>query len=129
MTRRLGVLDLDNPRRRDVVYTSVLGRTVLYYDQAWVLPLAVIATGLFLIVVRAAIRTGIMRMGDLMVGVGILLAALCVALLGGAMLSFAGAFWSVLRDSRWRSIHSLAKTRRVDHDRVCACHRGNDPDA
>ena len=98
MSRWLGVLNLDNPRRRDVVYTSVLGRTVLYYDRTWVLPLAAVATGLFLIVVRAAIRTGIMRMGDLMVGTSIMLAAICAALLSGAVLFLAGAFWSVLRD-------------------------------
>ncbi len=98
MSRRLGALDLDKVRRRDVVYTSVLGRTVLYYDQAWGLPLAVVATGLFLVVVRAAIRTGIMRMGDLMVGAGITLAAICAALLSAVILFLLGAFWSVLRD-------------------------------
>ena len=39
-----------------------------------------------------------MRMGDLMVGTSIMLAAILAALLSGAVLFLAGAFWSVLRD-------------------------------
>ena len=47
MTRQLGQLDLDNPKRDDVIYTSILNRIVVYYSKAWALSLAVIATGLF----------------------------------------------------------------------------------
>ena len=98
MTRQLGQLDLDNPKRDDVIYTSILSRFVVYYSKAWVLPLALIATGLFMVVVLISTRAGLMRLTDLAATVGVLIAAMWISLLTIGILCIVGIFWSVLRD-------------------------------
>jgi Peptidase family M28 len=98
MTRWLGRLDLDNPKRGDVIYTSILGRVVVSYAKMWALPLALAASGLFLIVVAISVRTGLMQLTDLVAGAGVLFAAVWASLLAVGILFLIGVFWSVLRD-------------------------------
>jgi hypothetical protein len=98
MTRWLGRLDLDNPNRDDVIYTSILSRVVVSYAKVWVLPLALAATGLFLIVVAISVQTGLMRLADLAAAAGVLFAAVCATLLAVGILFLVGVSWSVLRD-------------------------------
>ena len=127
MTRRLGRLDLDNPKRDDVIYTSILSRVVVSYAKVWVLPLALAATGLFLIVVAISVRTGLMRLADLVAGRR-------RALRGDLGVS-PGRWHSIPRGnflvrsprSLQQCPHSLAEVRRDDHDRVCAGHSDCDP--
>jgi Peptidase family M28 len=98
MTHWLGRLDLDNPKRDDVIYTSILSRVVVTYAKVWVLPLALTATGLFLIVVSISVRTGLIRLADLAAAASMLFAAIWLSLLAVGILFFIGIFWSVLRD-------------------------------
>jgi Peptidase family M28 len=98
MTRWLGRLDLDNPKRDDVIYTSILSRVVVSYAKVWVLPLALAATGLFLIVAAISVRTGLMRLADLAAAASVLFAAIWVSLLAVGILFLVGMFWTVLRD-------------------------------
>jgi hypothetical protein len=48
MAVRLGGLDLDEVRREDVVYFSILQRLLAIYPMSWVIPLLVIAVAAFL---------------------------------------------------------------------------------
>ena len=98
MTRRLGRLDLDNPKRDDVIYTSILSRVVVAYAKVWVLPLALTATGLFLIVVAISVRIGLMKLADLVAAGGVLFAAIWVSFLAVGILFLTGIFGSVLHD-------------------------------
>ncbi len=63
-----GRLDLDKPQQDDVIYTSVLNRFVLSYSKMWVFPLALGASGIFLVLVIVSIRTARMDLGDLFSG-------------------------------------------------------------
>jgi Peptidase family M28 len=63
-----GSLDLDNPQQDDVIYTSVLNSFVLFYSKTWILPLALVASGIFLVLVIVSIRTARMDLGDLFAG-------------------------------------------------------------
>ena len=98
MTRWLGRLDLDNPKRDDVIYTSILSRVVVSYAKVWALPLALAATGLFPIVVAISVRTGLMRLADLAAAAGVLFTAIWASLLAVGILFLVGIFWSVLRE-------------------------------
>jgi hypothetical protein len=98
MTRQLGRLDLDNPKHDDVIYASILNRIVVSYSQAWALPLALIATGLFMAVLLFSTRVGLMRLADLAATAGVLLAAIFASLLTISILLLVEIFWSVLRD-------------------------------
>ena len=48
-----------------MIYTSVLNRIVLSYSKTWILPLALVALGLFLALVFRFIREGRDRRGRL----------------------------------------------------------------
>ena len=96
--RQLGRLDLDDTKHDDVIYTSILSRTVLAYSTAWVLPLALTAGGLFLVVFVISAQTGQLRLGDLAAGVGLLFAAMWASLLTVGILFLVGILWSVLSD-------------------------------
>ncbi len=98
MTRWLGRLDLDNPKRKDVVYTSILSRVVVSYAMVWALPLVLAASGLFVIVVAISVRTGLMRLSDLVAAAGVFFTAIWASLLTVGILFLVGIFWSVLRD-------------------------------
>ena len=98
MSRWLGCLDLDNPKRDDVIYTSILGKVVVSYAANWVLPLVAIATGLFIIVVISSVRSELMRLGDLLAGTGTIAVAICASLGATGVLFLPGAFWSVVSD-------------------------------
>jgi hypothetical protein len=97
MTRHLGRLDLDNPRRDDVIYASILGRFVVSYAKSWAVPLALIATALFLAVVVISLRSGLVQLGDLAAAAGVFLVAMWASLLAVGALFLLGAFWSALR--------------------------------
>jgi hypothetical protein len=97
-TRQLGGLNLDDTKREDVIYTSILSRVVACYPRKWVLPLALATTVLFLIVTAVSVRTGQIRVVDVAAGAGVLFAAMWASLLSVGILFVVGIFWSVLRD-------------------------------
>jgi Peptidase family M28 len=92
LARQLGRLDLDDTRRGDLVYTSILNRTVLYYPRSWALPLAFATAALFAVVTGVGLRTGRLRMADLAAGIGVWLVAAVASIFA------VGGFWVVLRD-------------------------------
>ncbi|MFI5453847.1 MAG: M20/M25/M40 family metallo-hydrolase [Isosphaerales bacterium] len=89
--RQLGRLDLDNTKRNDVIYTSILSRVVVSYAMERVLPLALAAAVLFLLVAIISVRTGRMRLVDLVAGAGIFFVAMW------ASLATVWILWYVLR--------------------------------
>ncbi len=98
MARQLGHHDLDNPKRADVIYASILSRIVVSYSKAWVVPLALIGIALFIAVVSLSIRTGLIEFIDLAATTGVLFTALWTSLLTTGILVVMGIFWSVLHD-------------------------------
>jgi hypothetical protein len=89
MTQCLGERDLDNVRRDDVVYTSVLERFVLIYPRTWVVPLSGFAVAAFLAVaVLGAIRQRV-RLGEISAGALVFLLAVAVAVIVVGILWFA----------------------------------------
>ena len=98
MSRWLGRLDLDNPRRDDVIYTSIFSRVVLSYGMGWVVPLAVGAAALYVIVAAQAVHRGILRPGDLVAGAGMTLTSICAALLTVGVLFLLGGLGAILDD-------------------------------
>jgi hypothetical protein len=92
LTRQLGGLDLDDTRGGNVVYTSVLGRTVLYYPHSWALPLALAALAVFLVVAGTGLWTGRLGPFDLATGVGVWLTAAVASVFA------VGGFTLILRD-------------------------------
>ncbi len=95
MTRHFGRLDLDSPRDDDVIYTSILSRFVVAYSKVWALPLALIATGLYVVVATLSVQTNLIEQGDLFAGAGVLLAAMCASLLAVGFLAVMGVFCSL----------------------------------
>jgi len=94
----LGRLDLDDTKHDNVIYTSILSRGIVSYSPVWVLPLAAVATGLFLVVVAISVQAGLMRLVDLAAGVGVLFAAMWASLLTTGILFLLGILGSALRD-------------------------------
>jgi hypothetical protein len=97
MARQLGQIDLDTPKRDDVIYTSILGRAVVSYAKVWALPLAIIASGLFLLVAIVGLRAELIQLDDLAAGAAVFFMAICISLLVVGILFLMGIFWSVLR--------------------------------
>jgi Peptidase family M28 len=85
-----GRLDLDKPQQDDVIYTSVLNRFVLSYSKIWVLPLALVASGMFLFLVIISIRTARMDLGDLLAGTVLLCCEIVASILAVGSLSLVG---------------------------------------
>jgi hypothetical protein len=90
--RHFAMLDLEDLRTDDAIYTSILGRFVVAYPKGWAIPLALIAAAAFVVVAAIGVRKRRVRPLDLAAG---------VAVWGGAAVAaiFAtGGFWVVLRD-------------------------------
>ncbi|HZW34366.1 MAG TPA: M20/M25/M40 family metallo-hydrolase [Isosphaeraceae bacterium] len=96
MTRHLGRLDLDDVRRGDVVYTSLLQQLVVIYPQTWVLPLMGGAVLAYVGVMMLGIARGRIRRSEVVAGFGIFLLAMLAAVLA------VGGLWSVLSDRLYR---------------------------
>jgi hypothetical protein len=88
MTRHLGRLDLDDVRRDDVVYYSVLERFVVIYPKTWVLPLMGCAVVAYVAVVALGRLRRRVRLAEVIAGFGIFLVALVAAALAVSVLGF-----------------------------------------
>jgi hypothetical protein len=96
--RHFGRLDLDNPRADDVIYTSVLNRIVVSYPKSWIVPLALLAVGVYVAAGSIGIRNGEMRFADSLAGSGAFLCVVIVSLLAIGILFLLGLCCSLLRD-------------------------------
>jgi hypothetical protein len=66
LTRRFGALDLEDLHAADAVYFNLLGDRLVVYPASWGMPLAVLAVGLFaLLLIRARRRQVFTRAGVL----------------------------------------------------------------
>ena|ERR1017187_5041789 len=96
--RHLGRLDLADTKQEDVIYTSILNRTVVSYSKAWILPLAFLALTLFLSLVITCVRRAEIRLADLAAGAGVVFVAIAASLIAIGILFLLGTAWSALRD-------------------------------
>ena len=104
IARHLAGLDLELTREDDVIYTSILSRTVLSYSKSWIVPLAALALGLFLALVVDSRQRGEMTIADLASGTLMLFVAMAASLLAIGVLFLAGFCSSVVRDASHSSI-------------------------
>ncbi len=104
IARHLAGLDLELTREDDVIYTSILSRTVLSYSKSWIVPLAGLALGLFLALVVDSRQRGEMTIADLASGTLMLFVAMAASLLAIGVLFLAGFCSSVVRDASHSSI-------------------------
>lgn len=68
LTRHFGGLKLEQPAAGNAVYFDVLGKTLLHYPAAWVIPLAVLAVVLFAAVVVLGFRRKKLTLKGLVAG-------------------------------------------------------------
>jgi hypothetical protein len=92
MTRHFGNLELDQPSSEDLIYTSVLSRTLLFYPKSWSVPIALGVTLAFLGVVVLGLGSKRVTISD--VGMGVLTWPIATV----ASVFAAHLFWMVLRD-------------------------------
>jgi len=91
MARHLGQLDLDQVRRPDVVYFSVLNRIVIIYPMTWVIPLLGCAVLAYAAVTLLGVIRGRIRLVEILGGFGAFLVAALAALL------LVGILWFFVR--------------------------------
>ena len=96
--RHFGRLDLDKPRQDDVIYTSVLNRFVLSYAKTWVLPLALLASGIFVALVVRSLRTAEIDLGELLSATVLCACEIVASLLAVGVLCLLGLCASVIRE-------------------------------
>jgi hypothetical protein len=89
MARRLVRLDLDDVRREDVVYCSILQQFVAIYPKSWVIPLLVVAVAAYVAVLALGVAKGRIRPADVATGFATLLVALAAAVMTVGLLWFA----------------------------------------
>ncbi len=92
MARRLVRLDLDDVRRDNVVYASVLQQFVAIYPGTWVVPLMACAVLAYLAATALGLARGRVRLVEIVVGFGVFLVSLVGAVFATDLL------WMVVRD-------------------------------
>jgi hypothetical protein len=90
MASHLGRLDLDDIRRDNVVYTSLLEHFVLIYPMTWVIPLMTCALLGYGMVVALGVLRQRVRLGEIIAGIAVFLIAVLAALLA------VGTLWIAL---------------------------------
>jgi hypothetical protein len=89
MAQHLGQLDLDDTRRPDVVYFSVLNRFIMIYPMTWVIPLMVSAVLAYIAVTSLGVIKGRVRLFEVLGGfVAFLTAAVAAPLSVGILWAF-----------------------------------------
>jgi hypothetical protein len=92
MARHLVRRDLDDVRRDDVVYLSVLQQFVAIYPMSWVIPLMAIAALAYLVVIALGLARARVRLAEIVVGFGVFVLSLVAAMITADLL------WFVVRD-------------------------------
>ncbi len=95
-TRWFGALDLDHPPTDDVIYFSVLSRTVIAYPITWARPLALAAALLYALVIGRLKARGAPLL-DIAAGAAMLLAAILTSLFMIMMIFMIGSGCNILR--------------------------------
>lgn len=86
LAHRLIQLDLEDVRREDVVYSSVLQAFVLIYPRSWIRPLLVLAVAMYLGVLGLGAWKRRIRIEDVAAGFATVLAAVPCAVMAVALL-------------------------------------------
>jgi hypothetical protein len=86
LARHLVRLDLDDVKRDDVVYCSILQRFVAIYPMSWVIPLLVAAGLAYLAVLALGMTRGRVRLAEVAVGFMALLVAVAAAVMAVGLL-------------------------------------------
>jgi Peptidase family M28 len=86
LTRRLGNLDLTQTKERNAVYFDLFGRFLVHYSSAWVIPLTIVVSALFLALFIIGLRKQTLTIRGVAVGFGSLFVSLVVASLLGWLL-------------------------------------------
>jgi Peptidase family M28 len=86
LTRRLGDLDLTQTKERNAVYFDLFGRFLVHYSSAWVIPLTIVVSALFLALLVIGLRKQKLTIRGVAVGFGSLFVSLLVASLFGWLL-------------------------------------------
>jgi hypothetical protein len=81
LARRIGRLDLEDVRRDDVVYSSVLQAFVMIYPRGWIIPLLVLATAMYIGVVALGAWRKRVRPEEVAAGFATVLAAIPCAVM------------------------------------------------
>jgi len=89
MTRQLGQCELDDVRRDDVVYTSILEHFMVIYPKTWVVPLSGCAMLGFVAVVVLGIMRQRVRFAEIVAGFLVFLLAVVVTVIAIGTLWFA----------------------------------------
>jgi hypothetical protein len=90
LTRHLGNLDLSQPRSRNAIYFDLFGKWLVRYSTAWVIPLTLFITALFVTLLVLGLRRRILSGGE--IGWGF--AALIVSMVIPSLLAW--LLWTVI---------------------------------
>jgi len=86
LTRRLGNVDLTQTKERNAVYFDLFGRFVVHYSSAWVIPLTLLVSALFLALLIVGLRKQKLTIRGVALGFGSLFVSVVVASLLGWLL-------------------------------------------
>ena len=86
LTRQFGNADLSQTIRKNVVYFDLFGRKLVHYSGAWVMPLTLMVSALFLAVVIVGFRKRQLTVSGIIVGFISLFISLLAASLAGWLL-------------------------------------------
>lgn len=86
LARQFGSVDLSQTRQKNAVYFDLFGRLLVHYSSAWVIPLTLIVTALFVAVLVLGFRRRKLTVSGIIVGFISLFVSLSVASLLGWLL-------------------------------------------
>lgn len=86
LTRHLGNQDLTQTKARNAVYFDLFGRFLVHYSSAWVIPLTLLVSALFIALLIVGLRKQKLTIRGIAVGFGSLFVSILVAALFGGLL-------------------------------------------
>lgn len=86
LTRRLGNQDLTQTKERNAVYFDLFGKFLVHYSSAWVIPLTLVVSALFLGLLIMGLRKQKLTVRGIALGFGSLFVSVLVASLFGWLL-------------------------------------------
>lgn len=86
LARQFGNVDLSQPRQKNAIYFDLFGRLLVHYSRAWVIPLTLIVSALFVGVLIAGFRKHKLTVSGIVVGFISLFVSLSVASFMGWLL-------------------------------------------
>lgn len=86
LTRHLGNQDLTQTKERNAVYFDLFGRFLIHYSSAWVIPLTLLVSALFIGLLVVGLRKQKLTIRGIAIGFGSLFVSIFVAALFGWLL-------------------------------------------